>query len=532
MEQEGLSVRFFGKSYTLPQDAITFMRFKEYLDNLLIKLSKVSVDIIKKYDDIGYTEYFKRGRDIKKITDEMNNAVQWIIDDFIDRGIYDVDATDILDRISAIDDVELTESAAVKKITDCGYKILDQRKASASRAYNAAANHIKGSGVRVYTNNFTSFMINAAIENSIVKSQAKAADRAYEGALRNINTDAEEKFEQACRSVLLYDVLSKMPDIFAEFHDEIFKIYLVELAMHDEFDIDSIEKYSDKKSSAMLENIDRVSDKEKVLRKAFEICPFNFEVYEKMLELGYFDVDTLKDAKKIFQDNRLNELIEEKINSDRSDIDKVREYAKVLAYYCGKDEKAVLISVYSGDIDKIKIRFDNISHICNDGAALGKWILKNIRSDMNRVVEIKEDEIKQSVQKYVDTAMKDSIFIQMYNWGLISVEDIRMKDSLQTTLDAVKEEYISKIVPLISDSVKEAKRRKTVYEDAYNKFNAELKEQNDALSRKKAELGNQGIFAFSVKKQLKKEIEKLEKLIQDINAAEPVELKNAFFDMY
>ena len=113
MEQEGLSVRFFGKSYTLPQDAITFMRFKEYLDNLLIKLSKVSVDIIKKYDDIGYTEYFKRGRDIKKITDEMHNAVQWIIDDFIDRGIYDVDATDILDRISAIDDVELTESAAV-----------------------------------------------------------------------------------------------------------------------------------------------------------------------------------------------------------------------------------------------------------------------------------------------------------------------------------------------------------------------------------------------------------------------------------
>ena len=82
------------------------------------------------------------------------------------------------------------------------------------------------------------------------------------------------------------------------------------------------------------------------------------------------------------------------------------------------------------------------------------------------------------------------------------------------------------------DYIEEAGKRKIAYEEAYDKFDAEVKKRNDVISEKYAELKQQGMFAFSKKKEIKAEIEQLQNELENFRKTEPVDLKNAYFGMY
>ena len=82
------------------------------------------------------------------------------------------------------------------------------------------------------------------------------------------------------------------------------------------------------------------------------------------------------------------------------------------------------------------------------------------------------------------------------------------------------------------DYIKEAGKRKIIYEEAYDKFNAEIKKHNDTINNKMAELKQQGMFAFSKKKEIKTEIERLKYELEEFRKGQPVDLKNAYYKMY
>ena len=375
-------------------------------------------------------------------------------------------------------------------------------------------------------------MVHSAIENSILKSQAKKADQEYEQALKRISASSGDKFTRIATDGIFNKFLPSLPAIFTTFHDELFKCYLVELAQHNQFDIDSLEEFSENKSSTMLENIKHAGDKKKLLIQAFEMCPFNIEVYEKMLEMGYFDIDTMKDAKKIFKGSELDTLLEEKIKSNLKNINSVKDYITVLAYYKGKDERTVLLPFYQSTISRIKNDYHELFLLCADSRRLDRWISENINSDMDKVVVTSEDTVNDKVNSWIKRNIDDKQFSELTDMGLITIEDIRMNDSAKTTLEEVKAEYTEKLISLIVDYIKEAGKRKIAYEEAYDKFDAEVKKRNDVISEKYAELKQQGMFAFAKKKEIKADIEQLQSELDDFRKTEPVDLKNAYFGMY
>lgn len=411
-------------------------------------------------------------------------------------------------------------------------EIQSDNQASRDYAFRAAGRNITGSGVRIYTNSFASLMMHSAIENSILKSQAKKADQEYEQALKRINSASEDRFDRVFSNALYNKFLPILPEIYTSFHDELFKNYLIELAQHNQFNIDSIERFSENKSTIMLENIKHAGDKKKLLIQAFEMCPFNIEVYEKMLELGYFDIDTMKDAKKIFKGTELDTLLEEKIKSNLKNIDSVKDYITVLAYYKGKDERIVLLPFYQSTISRIKNDYHELLLLCADSRRLDRWINENINFDMDKVVATSEDTVKDKVNSWIERNIEDKQFSELSDMGLITIEEIRMKDSTQTTLEKVKGEYAVKLISLIADYIKEAGKRKIAYEEAYDKFDAEIKKRNDAISEKYEELKQQGMFSFSKKKEIKAEIGQLQNELENFRKTEPVDLKNAYFGMY
>lgn len=435
---------------------------------------------------------------------------------------------ELFEQTPSIKQVETRATEVSLEMLNAAKAVQSQNQAMRDYAYRSAASNITGSGVRIFTNSFTSLMVHSAIENSILKSQAKKADQEYEQALRRISSSSGDKFTRITNDGIFNKFLHSLPEIFATFHDELFKCYLIILAQHNQFNIDNIERYSENKSTTMLENIKCAGDKKKLLIQAFEECPFNNDVYGKMLELGYFDIDTMKDAKKIFKGLELDNLLEEKIQNNLKNIDKVKDYITVLAFYKDKDERSIFLSFYEESIDKIKKGYYELFLLCTDSVKLDKWMGKNIDSDIDKIAVHTEERVKLKVDSWVKRNIKDSEFAELSRLKLLTIEDIRIKGSTVTTLEEAKAEYVDKIIAQIMEYIKEANIRKSAYEEAYGKYNSVLDQKCKVIDKKKAELKEQSIFAFSKKKEIKK----LRKELEDFRRTEPVQLKEAYYGMY
>lgn len=532
-DTDGISVKFLDKNYIVPEDAVTFLHCRDFVSNGLIKLLNESSKLLNKYSRMKSELACKNlDTDANQIQRTMLSIIEEVKKDLISRGIYDVDEYDLGANITAVKEVENLATAVVLEMYSSVLEIHNENEAYRNSAYRSAASNITGSGVRIYTNSFSALMMHSAVENSILKSQAKKADKEYEDALRRINSRTEDRFDRMFSDALYNKFLPGLPAIYTLFHDELLKVYLVELAQHGQFDIDNIERYSENKSSTMLENMKHATDKRALLIQAYEMCPFNIEVYEKMIELGFFDVETMKDAKKIFKVSELSGLLEEKIKNNLKKPDVIKDYITVLADYKGVNETDILKTFYQSTISRIKNDYHELFLLCADSRRLDKWIMEKINSDMDKVVTTSEEDARNKVNSWIQRNIEDSEFAELSNMGLMTIEDVRMKDSTMATLEDVKSEYANTMVSRIMDYIKEAKVRKVAYEEAYDKFNAELKKKSDALDSKMAELKQQGMFAFSKKKEIKAEIEQLQRDLDDFRRTEPTKLKEAYYGMY
>lgn len=527
------SVRFFDKEYDVPEDALTFLQCREFVSNGLIKLLDESTKLMNKYSRMGGEKAFASlADDTTHLQQVMLSIVQDVHKDLLSREIYDVDEVDLFAQTPSIKQVETRATEVSLEMLSAAMEVQSENQAMRDYAYRSAASNITGSGVRIFTSSFTSLMVHSAIENSILKSQAKKADQEYEQALRRISASSGDKFTRIATDGIFNKFLPSLPEIFTSFHDELFKCYLIELSQHNQFNVDSIERYSENKSSTMLENIKHAGDKKKLLIQAFEMCPFNIDVYEKMLELGYFDIDTMKDAKKIFKGTELDTLLEEKIRSNLKDIDSVKDYVTVLAYYKDKDEKSILLPFYQGTISKIKNDFRELSALCIDSRKLDRWISDNISSNKDSIISTTKTTVEEKVNNWIKRVVDDKQYMEFSDRGYITIEDIRMRNSTKITLDEVKAEYSDKIISLILDYINEAGRRKNAYEEAYKKYNAEFNQLQEAISNKQNELQQQGMFAFSKKKEIKSEIDRLQTELEHFKKTEPNDLKKAYLNMY
>ena len=103
----------------------------------------------------------------------------------------------------------------------------------------------------------------------------------------------------------------------------------------------------------------------------------------------------------------------------------------------------------------------------------------------------------------------------------ISYEDMVFEGIYNCELDKINNKYKQNMIKTLSRYVKEVKEKKKAYEDAYAIFNEGEKERKALISVKKEKL----------KKKIKSEIDGLEKEYEEYCKTEPVDIKNAYFNM-
>lgn len=524
-------VRFMGKTYKVPEDAVTFIKSREFVGKELIKLINEASDMIVRYSDTEAPKFFENfNSEINRYHTIMLEACQDIIDDFISRDIYDVSATDFADRLSGFKDVQELGNKVVIKATNAIQKLVDTKKAGVDAAYRSAASTITGSGLHLFTSSFASLMVYSAVEKQIMLLQAKKADQRYEKAVKKIQEASKDALNQICTSILINDFGMGLVDIIEKFNNELMQNYLLELTMHGQFDVDNIEGYSENRSNAILENLSKVSDKKKLLIQAYEASPFNIDVYEKMLEVGYFDVDTFKDAKQIFPVETLQEMVELYLNKTTVPIEKMDAYVAVLADYLNTDEGTIVKKYFSKSGKNLVIPFENIRKICGDIHKFDRWIRDNISSDMDQISELSIEGAHGIAEKWISHQVDDEKVQKLFIAGVNPFDTILQDDDGTSDYYNIKKKYVDLLAKSLGDYISEAKKRRKIYEEAYQKYNVEFDKQREKIEELQRCLAKIGLFSFSKKREIKEKIAMEQAKLNGI--AEPIEQKNAYYNMY
>ena len=414
-------------------------------------------------------------------------------------------------------------------------------------AESEAAKEIKGMPFGIITNRVSSLLMYNTMAAITEYSQQKKADETYnrimqkfsgnEPALREMKILNEEVFP------LIYPVSEKATAVF---HNDVMKdidfyenIGYEELSnKHKTHGIVNDSNYIFGDTIALREAINKLQkvgkskDDYETLLDILEECPYCPEIYFKLIEIGKFDKKVFEVAKILHIEKMILPALEKDVEKRKANISDVKPVLEIIAIYKSQSYEQVLKNTFQSTVSRIKNDYHELLLLCTDSRRLDKWITDNINSDMDKVVATSADTVKNTVASWLNENIEDKQFAELSDMGLINIEDIKLKDSIQTTLEEVKSEYATKLVTLILDYIKEAGKRKIIYEEAYDKFNAEIKKHNDTINNKMAELKQQGMFAFSKKKEIKTEIERLKYELEEFRKGEPVDLKNAYYKMY
>lgn len=524
-----INVIFLGESYSFPGELVQYVTYCNEFEKISDRLmNKLLVTMKKKPmagGDNSYTDMHE------KFEVDLQNEGKKFITTLSKIGVYDVTESDVIYENKGYKQyIEVRD-----KMQEGSRKImlssLDSWIEQQDNIYSSVVSDIRGSGYGLISNSFLAHATFSAMEYSTLKRQAKEADRQYQQAIGELNRRTRSSEEQQYIQFYATEIYPEIAEAFNTFVTELMAIYLLKLKEKDIFDSDKLSNYSLNKSAEILKNIKLVDDKKAVLVEAYKICPFNPDIYADVMTYGLFDVDTMKGAKEFHQETVLVGIIEKKIKSNLNNFEKAKDYIEVLAYYQGKNETDILKKLFESTISKIKNDYHEIFLLCNDSRRLSEWICENISIDLDEVASTSEDKISDKVSSWIKSTVDDKQYENLSVMGLINIDDIKYKDSTKTTLAEVQTEYADKMIVLILDYIKELGEKKTAYEKAYDKYNAGLKKHMDAITAKNDELKQQGLFAFSKKKEIKAELDRLNNEYEEYRRTEPVNLKNAYFNM-
>lgn len=524
-----IKVKFLGNDYLFPEELKQYIGYCNEFEKISDRLSQALLSTMKNTIDNLHVQLENIETPLKE---KMRAEGKNVISMFAKNNIFDITESDLIDENKGY----LYCNEVFKEMMDGLVKNLQDELESFIEGYESvqrsAYSQITGTGISMYSNSIIAHMTLAAFETSTLKKQCEKADRDFEIAFDSMiarNTSIRESKDIE----VMIKAFTGIAEAFGIFVSELMEKYLNKLEENSIFEYSKVKPYNIKRSTDLLNNLSIVDDKKSVIEQAFKSCPYNPDIYAKVLELGLCDVDTFITAKEFYQDSLLVGVIEEYCKNNMKNLSKIRKPITVLALYKEKKELDILDSFYKNELDSVKNQYRILSTILTNKTELDKWIRKNLGQYTYEVTGTSIDEIRSKIHSIVFNIITNTSYYEFVNLGLMSAESIRIQDSSAVELEKINIEYENKIMNCVNDYVKEAKHRKQRYDIAYDKFNVELKKRQNAISEKYRELSSIGVFALSKKKELKSIISTMEKELSQYKADnEPKDLQIAFEKMY
>lgn len=278
-------VMFLGKEYSFPHELYEYIlycrKFQNDRERLLLLIMNRTQEKVYSFPDTEIE---------KLLQDSCRHTIRFLGE----AGVYNITEEDLLSSNSAFRKFKDLQDEAVQKMTEIGKLSEKEFKEGFERAAENAASQVTGSGYAMISSSIIAHMAFAAMESSTIQSQEAKARRSLQASVAALQNQTNADKKQREWAYVCVEVYPAYIQIVEEFFLQLINRYLFVLEQNKIFAYSAVNSFSISRSSELLKNLDLVDDKEKVLIEAFKSCPYNVEVYQKLVDMDLLDSETEK----------------------------------------------------------------------------------------------------------------------------------------------------------------------------------------------------------------------------------------------
>ncbi len=505
-------VKFIGRNIAISDQLPKYVDILEQFEGYENELYSIVAKQAKTGEFTGNVEqdFAEWKRPIEAIARNVINAG-------VEFGIYDLTVAELVDQNPGV-----TQLNAVCKNTMQGMignllSTVNTTIEGLDQAERQAASHVTGSGVSIWTSSLGSALIYNALEMSTIKRQCNEADKEYRSAIIALCNSTANSQKQGEISVLTNTYYPGCNAAIPVIISHMLEAYLRKIGQSGQFDYSEVRRYDMAGSVEIIKNLNVVQNKQEVLVKAFEKCPYNPDVFKELIDIDEVDLTTFEIAKYLGQSAILLPYVkayaEKKIKSNQD----TTEAVKVWASFAGTDEKGIYIQIYSGPYTEAMNRYREVVNSIKNYEACIQWTINNIADKSSNLVG-KKNEIIALVSEKVRGILNEESYNKLYGLGILESREFNLTGNEIAGYEEIMSDLSKKLVKMIMNIIASAEKRiselssevSRLTQDANSRYQEyrllEINLQN-RIDEFQKERNNCGIFAFSRKKALDQAIE-------------------------
>ncbi len=287
-----ITVKFVGKEYSIPEDVLTYIELLDFTNNIQKQLTNSFVRKLRNELDKGNVGCL----DDEIMAPDIEQQTGKFIAKLTEHGIFDRTINDYLCKnegyklISKVNASSLAEAkrALNQQMSDWlqGYEDAVQKKDAS----------VTGLGFSIWSGSFVNHAIYAAMEASKVNAQEKAAAKEYQRDMAELDARLESRKSEDEKRYISNTYIPHMEAAITVFAYELLDTYISDLIKNGKMDENTLKYINIDRSNDLLKNLTLSSNKEEILYRAFEACPYNLQVYSRALNYGLLDYESYKTA--------------------------------------------------------------------------------------------------------------------------------------------------------------------------------------------------------------------------------------------
>lgn len=447
----------------------------------------------------------------------IENIAKKIIKNAADEGVYDLTILNLVEDNPGYHKLHQVCKDTMEGMKNVLLKMLHETLEGYERAERQATSQITGSGVSIWTNSLSSVLLYSAMESSTIKRQCNQADKDFRNAIKDLNArtnSKQEREELRVKTEVYYPGCNEAIPALVSY---MLNIYLDKLNQRGVFNYDEVRKYDLAASTEIMKNLQVVSQKEEVLHKAFEKCPYNPDIYKALIDLDLIDFNTFSIAKYLRQDKILLQFIKEYCEKGIDNTKDITEVVRVWAIFEDVEVKDILQKIYERYIKTAKSEYHSAVLAINNREQCAKWITMNITDKATDLIN-KKDSLEGIVEKLIYRILDKNVYNKLIEFELLDMTLFNLSNKetsdYEVIIGTLKDKLIKQINIVIEEMIvkRESINEQLIsLEESISFKRLELSKLEQTFNEKIMSLQDErkqcGIFEFSKKKKLDTDIE-------------------------
>ena len=334
-----MNVKFIGKEYSIPEDILTYIDLLSFTESVQTQLTSVFVRKLKNELDQGNVACL----DDKVMAPDIEHQIGKYIAKLTEHGIYDRTINDYLRKNEGYKLISKVNAAAL----DEARRALKQQMTDWLEGYEDALHKkdasVTGLGFSIWSGSFVNHAIYAAMEASKVNEQEKAAAKEYQKDMAELRSRLENRKNADEQRYIANTYIPHMEAAITVFSYELLDTFISDLIQYGKLDKGVLNYIHIDRSNDLLKNLGLSQNKEAVLLKAFEACPYNISVYMQAMKYELLDYESFQTAKLFKHGSTIISFLEENLGGTPNSEKKRLNFknAELLSLYSGRSLREI-----------------------------------------------------------------------------------------------------------------------------------------------------------------------------------------------